>query len=260
MLVGLDGPRATVLWWTLPSYMTLIAAALLISFGILLWETRRSWRLAQAANSALIALALGMFGARLEHVVLNWGYFASVPSEILDFAAGGLNAHGAIVGAALGGWISARLRSNRFEPWMGAAAYALCLISVAAWWGCAAASCNYGAEVSNLADYPSWLVWEAQGDFLMVAPRYAVQPIGAITSAMLISIVGFAALLGISRRRRAAFALAGVMLINFSLAFLRGDPGPVLGSLRVTQVMDVALAIVGVLLTVWPRRQSVSAA
>src|SRR5687768_5110421 len=101
MLVGLDGPRATVLWWTLPSYMMLIAAALLISVVILLWETRRTWTRPQAANSALIALALGLFGARIEHVILNWEYFAGVPSEILNFAAGGLNVHGAITGAVL---------------------------------------------------------------------------------------------------------------------------------------------------------------
>lgn len=260
MLVGLDGPRATVLWWTLPSYMTLIAAALLISFLILLWETRRSWTLPQVANSALIALALGLVGARIEHVILNWEYFASVPSEILNFAAGGLNVHGAIIGAVLGGWIIAQVNRNSFEPWLGAAAYALCLISAAAWWGCAAASCNYGTEVGNLADHPSWLVWEAQGDFLTVAPRYAVQPIGMLASILLLGIVGFSGLLNKNGRWRAALALAGVMLINFTLGFLRGDPGQMIGSLRVTQILDITLAVSGVLLAAWLRRRSVSAA
>ncbi len=260
MLVGLDGPRATVLWWTLPSYMALIAAALLISFVMLLWETRRSWTLSQAANSLLVALALGLFGARVEHIILNWAYFASVPSEILNFAAGGLNAHGAVLGAVLGGWITARLLHNNFGTWLGAAAYALCLISVAAWWGCAAASCNYGAEVGNLADYPLWLVWEAQGDFLTVAPRYAVQPIGAIASLAMLGLIGLSAALGLSGLRRAGLALAGVMLINFGLGFLRGDMGLMLGGLRVIQIMDIALAAAGVLVAVLPRRQSVPAA
>lgn len=260
MLVGLDGPRATVLWWTLPSYMMLIAAALLIGFGVMFWESRRSWTLSQAANSALIALALGLFGARTEHIILHWEYFAGVPSEILNLAAGGLNAHGAILGAAFGGWISARLYRNNLGPWLGAAAWMLCLISVAAWWGCAAAACTYGAEVANLANYPSWLVWEAQGDFLMVAPRYAAQPIGAVASAVLLGVIGVAAALGLAGRRRAGLALVGVMLINFVLGFLRGDPGLMLGSLRVTQLMDIALLVAGVLLAVWPRRQPVSAA
>jgi prolipoprotein diacylglyceryltransferase len=260
MLAGLDGPRATVLWWTLPSFMMLIAASFLLSCGILFWETRRSWKLSEAANSALIALALGLFLARMEHVILNWAYFATVPSEILNFAAGGLNAHGAIAGAAAGGWVSARLFRNSFNPWLSAAAYALCLLAAAAWWGCVAASCAYGAEVGNLADYPSWLVWEAQGDFLMVAPRYAVQPIGAIASVMLLGGIGLAAMLSISGRWRAALALAGTMLISFFLGFLRGDSGPMLGSLRVTQILDLILLGTGVLLAAWPRRQSGPAA
>jgi prolipoprotein diacylglyceryltransferase len=240
--------------------MMLVGTALLISFAVLLWQTNSSWTPAQAANSALIALALGLFGARMEHVILNWEYFADVTSEMMNFAAGGLNTHGAIVGTMLGGWTAARLYRNNFEHWLGAAAYAVCLISVAAWWGCAAASCSYGAEVGNLADYPSWLVWEAQGDFLMVAPRYAVQPIGALASVILMIVIIISNLMGINGRQLAGLALAGVMLICFGLGFLRGDNALLLGNLRATQIMDLVLVGTGVLLAAWPRRQSVSAA
>lgn len=257
MLVGLDGPRATVLWWTLPSYMTLIGAAILMSCGLLLWKTRRSWKLHQAADSVLMAATFGLVLARFEHIMLDWPYFSSLPSEILNFAAGGLNAHGAIAGAALGGWIASRLFGNRLEPWLSAAAYAVCLISVAAWWGCAAASCAYGAEVGNLADYPSWLVWEAQGDFLMVAPRYAVQPIGAIISVLLLGMVSLSAALDIRGRRLVGMAITGVMLISFLLGFLRGDPGLDLAGLRVTQMLDILFMGAGVLLALWPRRAPV---
>lgn len=260
MLVGLDGPRATVLWWTLPSYMLLIAAALLISIAILFWETRRAWRLSHAANSALIALVLGLFCARIEHVIVSWEYFRTVPSEMLNFAAGGLNVHGAIAGAVVGGWIAARVIQHSFEQWLSAAAYALCILSIAAWWGCAAASCVYGAEVGNLSDYPSWLVWEAPGDFLMVVPRYAVQPLGAVASTVLLCLISISAALGVKGGHRAGLALAGAMIINFMLGFLRGDPGPIMGNLRLTQVFDLMFLVAGVLIAAWPRRQSVSAA
>jgi prolipoprotein diacylglyceryltransferase len=260
MLVGLDGPRATVLWWTLPSYLLLIAAALLISIAVLFWKTRGSWSLAQAANSALIALALGLISARIEHVIINWEYFRTVPSEILNFAAGGLNAHGAIAGAVVGGWLAARVARNNFEPWLSATAYALCIISIAAWWGCAAASCIYGAEVGNLSDYPTWLVWEAPGDFLMVVPRYAVQPLGAVASTVLLCLTSLSAALGVRGRRRLGTALAGAMIINFMLGFLRGDPGPVIGNLRTTQIFDLMFLCAGVLVAAWPRRRSVPAA
>jgi prolipoprotein diacylglyceryltransferase len=260
MLVGFDGPRATVLWWTLPSYMLLIAAALLTSIVILFWETRRAWRLSHVANSALIALALGLLSARIEHVIISWEYYRTVPSEILNFAAGGLNAHGAIVGAVVGGWISARMLQHDFDQWLSAAAYALCVISIAAWWGCAAASCVYGAEVGNLSDYPAWTVWEAPGNFLMVVPRYAAQPLGAVASTVLLCLVSLSAAFGARGRQRIGLALAGAMTINFMIGFLRGDPGPIIGNLRLTQVFDLMFLCAGVLIAAWPRRQSVPAA
>ena len=164
MLIGLDGPRATVLWWTLPSYLTLIAAALLISFGILLWETRRSWTLSQAANSVLIALTLGLFGARLEHVILHWGYFSSAPSEILNFAAGGLSAHGGIAGAAVGGWITARLYRNSLDPWLSAAAYACS--SLGSWWDVQRTLVR--VRVVILPIIRSWRVWKHRAILMFV--------------------------------------------------------------------------------------------
>lgn len=254
MLVGLDGSRAVVLWWTLPSYMMLIAVAFVMSAGILFWQTRGAWRLAQAANSALAALALGLIGARLQHVILYQDYFANNPAEILNLAAGGLSPHGAVVGAVIGGWLAARLYRKNFSVWLNAAAYAVCLIAIAAWWGCAAASCAYGAEIGNLADYPSWLVWEAQGDFLMIAPRYAVQPIGAVASAVLLGITLLAAWLGVQGRWRAVFSLTGILLIHFVLGFFRGDPAPILGGLRLSQALDLLLTAAAVLAAVGLRR------
>jgi hypothetical protein len=49
------------------------------------------------------------------------------------------------------------------------------------------------------------------------------------------------------------------MLMNFVLGLLRGDPGQIIGNLRVTQILDIALALSGVLPAVWFRRQSASA-
>lgn len=259
MLIGLDGSRVILLWWTLPAYMTLIGTAMLISGGVLLWETRKSWRLSHSADSVLLAAGLGVLFARIKHVALDWAYFSGTPNEILALAAGGLNAHGAVVGALLGGWLASRLFRSDFGVWLGAAAFALPLMALAAWWGCAAASCAYGSEVGNLADYPSWLVWEAQGDFLMVAPRYAVQPLGTIASVALLGLVVLSAVFGLRGRRRAGLSLAGTMMISFFLAFLRGDLPAASGILQITQMLDLALIVVGVLLAAWPRRMSVPA-
>jgi phosphatidylglycerol:prolipoprotein diacylglycerol transferase len=46
------------------------------------------------SNAALIALFTGVLGARLSHVLENFGYFLSHPGEILDIGSGGLTYYG----------------------------------------------------------------------------------------------------------------------------------------------------------------------
>lgn len=254
MFFGLDGPRATVLWWTLPAYMTLVGGAVLLATGVLVWRLRHTWRPRHAVDSTLLALAFGLLLARAEHIALNFTYFANNPAEIFSLAAGGLDAHGAVIGAALGGFVAARLYRSPYGIWLGAAAYALPLIAAASWWGCAAAGCAYGAEVENLSLYPRWLVWEAPGDFLAVAPRYAVQPLGVWLSLAVLLAVAAAEWHGVGGRRLAGIALAGIMASSFALGFLRGDSGITMAGLRAGQWLDIAGAAAGVALLV-PRRR-----
>lgn len=256
MFIALDGSRAIVLWWTLPTYMTLVGAALLVSAGVVLWRTRGTWRRDRAADSVLLAVAFGLIVARAVHVLLNWAYFREVPDEMLTFAAGGLDAHGAIIGAAAGGYLASRLFCAPFSTWLGAAAIALPVIACAAWWGCAAADCAYGAEVANLADYPRWLVWEARGDFLMIAPRYAVQPLAMVASAAVLVAILAAAWTGVGGWRLAGLALFGVMLVCVAVGGLRGDPSSY-AQQPVMCVLDIGCAAAGLTIALWPRRAGV---
>lgn len=223
MLVALDGARATVLWWTFPSYMLLVGMGIAVSAMMMAVLLRRSWSLRQTADSVLLALALGVILARAEHVLMNWPYFAQAPAEIFNAAAGGLDTHGALIGAAVGGWLASRIHKQDYRTWLAAAFIAVPVIALAAWWGCAAAACAYGLEVANLADYPSALVWEAAGEFTLVAPRYAVQPIGvwvSLVCAVGLSLAGYAGLRGI---RRTALAVCLLMVTSIALGVLRGD-------------------------------------
>src|SRR5205823_4519115 len=47
-----------------------------------------------SSNAALIALFTGVLGARLSHVLENFGYFVNNPREIFDIGSGGLTYYG----------------------------------------------------------------------------------------------------------------------------------------------------------------------
>src|SRR4051812_41937110 len=46
------------------------------------------------SNAALIGLFSGVIGARMSHVLENYGYFMAHPREIFDIASGGLTYYG----------------------------------------------------------------------------------------------------------------------------------------------------------------------
>src|SRR4051812_44043836 len=60
------------------------------------------------------AIVLGIIGARLFHVALNWDYFTDNQSEMWIIGAGGLDWHGALLGGLLGAaiilWLQTRLK------------------------------------------------------------------------------------------------------------------------------------------------------
>ena len=257
MLIGLDGPRATLLWWTLPTFMTLLGAAFLACVSLLVWQAREARRPARLVDLALVSLAFALVFARMEHVALNWPHFSANPGEILSIASGGLNAHGAIFGAGMGSTLAARWFKLDRRLWLNAASFALPIFAFAAWWGCAAAGCAYGAEVDNLADYPSFLVWEASGDYLAFAPRYAVQPIGMVLSAFSLVLVTLGTAVGVGGERRAGVSLVLVMTVSFFLGFVRGDPTTYSGGLRVDQWLDALFALAGVLILLAGRKVDV---
>lgn len=60
-----------------------------------------------AYNMALWAVAGGIVGARLFHVIDNWGFYSKNPSAILLINEGGIAIYGAIVGGVLTGFVYA---------------------------------------------------------------------------------------------------------------------------------------------------------
>lgn len=223
------------------TFTLIIALAVFASVGISLH--RAGERRSALADVYLLALGLGVIGARAGHVILNWEHFAFNTAEIARVNTGGLDWHGAVIGALIGLAIGARWRKLNYSGLLASLSLALPLIALAGWWGCLASNCGYGAEVDTLANYPAWMVSEAPDVYGIPAPRYNTQFFGLL--------LGVAALLmtvimiwhGWLIYRRFWLVLTFLSVGLFAIGFLRGDYSVILLNLRADQWLDLSLVL-----------------
>jgi len=199
-------------------------------------------------DAGLGALIGGVIGARLLHVVFAWGYFADHLAEIPNLRAGGLSWHGALYGGLIGLALAARWRDVPFHPLADALALAWPVGVMAAWAGCRASACGYGAEVWTLADFPAWAVSESPDVFGVVAPRYNVQVFGVGLGAILLAVALLIALFGWLRGYRLWLVLALTGAGMFVLGFFRGEfaPSP-LPNISRDQLLDLSVIALSVI-------------
>jgi prolipoprotein diacylglyceryltransferase len=230
-------PTIQIASWSLSTYTTLVALALCISAGFTLYRTQPEKRLL-VFDVLIGGLVCGIILARIEHVILHWNYFAYNTSEIIQLYHGGLDWHGAVVGAGIGMGIVSRWRNIALAPVLDSLTLLIPLLSFAIWWGCWSVSCRYGLEVATLADYPSWMVWEGRDIFGIYAPRFHTQLIG-----MLASLILFGATFVLFGRkllifRRFWLLMASIACIMFFISFLQADYSVRIYQLRITQYFD----------------------
>jgi phosphatidylglycerol:prolipoprotein diacylglycerol transferase len=194
-------------------------------------------------DGGLVALVVGVLGARLGYVASNWAFFQERRGQILKFWYGGLEWRGALLGAALGLLVYCRLRKMSFWEMADELALVAPLVGVAGWLGCLLSGCAYGEEL----DRPHWLAADLPDLYGVWALRYNVQLLAA----------GWSLLTGVllwrARRRLPAGGTTGLFLLLYGVGLgfidpLRGDPAPIWRGWRLDVVADWALAAVGGLL------------
>jgi phosphatidylglycerol:prolipoprotein diacylglycerol transferase len=114
---------------------------ILIVTGVILGAIYASWRAKKDGenpdhiwNGLILAIVLGIIGARLYHVfsepeggAVGWTYYRENPIEIIKLTKGGLGIYGAVIGGALGAWIYTRHKKLRPLQWLDYAAPGLAL-------------------------------------------------------------------------------------------------------------------------------------
>lgn len=232
------------------TYTLTLGLAIVLSIGILLLTNRHEAK-NRVIDLAIGALIGGLIAARAGHVLLQLDYFTTHPAEILHYERGGLNWHGAVIGGLVGLWFAARLRKIALTPLLDSLALIFPLVMLAGWRGCMGASCAYGSEITRMAAYPAWLVWETADSYGLIAPRYATQLIGALLALCLLALA-----ILLHRRnwlpgQRFWFILVLASIGMFGIGFLRGDSMLKIAELRLDQWLDLLLIILSFSIGWW---------
>lgn len=231
------------------AYTVVMAATLLVVFGWLAWQQRRGK--AGALDMGLLALAVGLIGARAAHVLANWDYYAEQWLLIFDLRDGGLSWHGGLAAGLLAIALAVAWRRPDGAP------YALRLRQVLAiflaplaiallggWLACLLAGCAYGLPVAPPQRFytPDW-----PDNHGVLAFRLPSQLLGILLALLLL-------LVARPLRRRPGLFLILLGLGSFFISWTRGDLSLSWGPLPAAQWLDLALIVTGAALEVAGQR------
>ena len=251
-------------FWNIPTFRLTIGIAIVFSLIIALYHQHPR---GQVVNIYLGGLVLGILGARLFHVALNWDYFTDNRAEIWVIGAGGLDWHGAVLGGMIGlalvlwmqnsvlSWavrhhyVQTEVTRQSFNRLVASLILALPLIGLGGWVGCLAAGCGYGKEVDSLANYSRWATSELVDVFGIVAPRYNTPYFGmalcglALIIGLVMLVLGRKSPPDALKGRRFWWLLAFMSAGMFMIGFYRADHTLVFFGLRGDQIVDVIMAL-----------------
>jgi len=248
-----------VAWIDVPSFAALMALALGAGLA-LTWRVARRTGLptVDVLDVALVAVLVGIIGARAGYVAVNWEYYRSHTNEIARVWQGGLVWHSGLAGGVIGAAIASAWRKLDLRTVLSALTPGLMAGAALGWIGSYLAGAAYGCEV-----FPGDRWWFLAADlpdmYGLRNPRFATQLLGAVWAAICFILALFTQA---DERRRTtdesgpasfvigppSFAIALILYSAgmFVLGFTRGDAEPLLGVWRLDQVMDAGIAIFGV--------------
>ncbi|HEY7826901.1 MAG TPA: prolipoprotein diacylglyceryl transferase family protein [Candidatus Limnocylindrales bacterium] len=185
-----------------------------------------------------------VIGGRLTYVLIHLDYYHANPGLIFDPSSGSLALTGAVVLGTLSGCYVARLLDAPVGRWLDVAAIGL-IIGLAL----GKLANVLGANGQGLVSSVTWATaYLGPGPWAVLGPELPAQPAQvyeALGDAVVIVGLLVAAWFGPFRAghgRRFLLVLAGWAIVRFAVAFTWRD-APVLGSLRVEQILDLGLLI-----------------
>ncbi len=154
-------------------YGILMAIGMILGTLLALKEAKRvGIKEDDVLDLAIFAIPIGLLSARLYYVIFNWEYYSQNLSQILNFRAGGMAIHGALIGGILTGYIFTKIRKIDFLKMADAVMIGMPLAQAIGRWGnfinqeAHGGSTNlpWGIMVDGVKVHPTFLyesIWDA---------------------------------------------------------------------------------------------------
>jgi phosphatidylglycerol:prolipoprotein diacylglycerol transferase len=224
---------------TISSYAALVGLGIILGLAVACLESR--WRGTDSVatlDAGLWSLVCGVAGGRVVYVAIYWPYFSSHPRQIFSLSQGGLAFQGAFV-AGLLGLLAYSLRNRKsFRELSDTLALGLALGQAVGWIGCLLAGCGYGLATRG------FLAYDLRDIYGIWAYRYPTQAMISVLNLGIFVLLLILARAGVHRRLAPGTLAALYLALNsaglFFLEFLRADETLYLGTLRWSQIVEVA--------------------
>ncbi len=236
-------------------HIQLYGVFVLLGIGVWIVATAALWRRGggdgvEAAWACLLALPVAFVGARLYHVVTDYGVYQADPTGIFDVAHGGLSVFGAVAGGLLALVVYANLRGWPIGTFLDCAIVGIPLAQAIGRWG------NYFNQ--ELFGRPTDLPWALHVYEAFRPYGYAAyetfHPVFLYESLLDIGIflaLGF--LWGPLHRPFRAGCVVGAYLVLYGavrvlMELLRIEPAIEIGPFRLNLVVSALILLTGVLI------------
>lgn len=120
----------------------------------------------------LVAIPVGIIGARAYYVIFSWDYYGANPDQILNFRGGGLAIHGGLIFGLLAAWLVCRHKKINFINAMDLALPTVTLAQAIGRWG------NYFNGEAHGG--PTNLPWAITVDGVKVHPTFLYESIWCV--------------------------------------------------------------------------------
>ncbi|MGL4914467.1 MAG: prolipoprotein diacylglyceryl transferase [Romboutsia sp.] len=117
-------------------YGVLMATGMILGTLIALKEAKRvGIKEDDVLDLAIVAIPLGLLGARLYYVLFNLDFYLKNPAQILNFRGGGMAIHGALIAGILTGYIFTKIKKINFFKMADAVLIGMPLAQAIGRWG-----------------------------------------------------------------------------------------------------------------------------
>ena len=232
-------------------YGIIIGTGLLLAVLLCVWEAKRVGLPEDTmVDIALIGTPSAIICARIYFVAWNWKDYAGNPLSAIAIWEGGIAIYGAIIGGVLAGYIYCRVKKVSFVKVLDVGAFGLLIGQIIGRWGNFMNVEAFGSETN--------LPWRMEIYNKDVARIMSVHPTFLYES--LWNLVGFLLLFYYRKYKKFEGEVFLLYVTWYGLGRmwieqLRVDSLPYSGSFKISQIVAVVTAIVGIVLIVRNRKK-----